>query len=140
MNALLFASLLSAANFDADYDLRFYPPDPETVDARKLPYLVSGLVVGTTFTAARKQILKQGWRPYNLLKTWRADEQPDCVLLDCELHRNGVVEVEGCPTDKPVCTFYYRKGKVWLQLMATGETRETLRVYYWAKQAPPSSH
>lgn len=140
MNTLLFALLLSGSGFDTDYDLRFYPPDPDTVDTSKLPHLVSGLVAGTTFTAARKQILKQGWRPHNLLKTWRTEEGSDCALLDCELHRSGVVEVEGCPTDKPVCTFYYRKGKIWLQLMATGETKEKLRVYYWARQAPPPLH
>lgn len=91
-----------------------------------------------SFIAARKHILKQGWRPLNLLKTWGADEEPDCALLDCELHKNGVIEVEGCSTDKPVCTFYYRKGKTWLQLIATGESLEMLQVYYWARQAPPS--
>lgn len=42
------------------------------------------------------------------------------------------------PTDKPVCVFYYRKGKAWLQLMTWGEDVKDIKVYYWADQAPES--
>jgi hypothetical protein len=88
------------------------------------------------FFNARKKILEYGWKPLNFKKTWLADEAPDCELLDCQLHRKGVIELKGCPTDKPVCVFYYRKGHSWLQLMATGEELQDLTVYYWANQSP----
>lgn len=117
-------------------DLRFYPPDPETVDSKTLPRIVTGLHHGMPFLTARKMIVAAGWRPLDLKKTWQADESPDCGLLDCQLHRKGVIEVAGCPTDKPVCTFYYFKGKTSLQLMATGEQIKDLKIYYWSSQAP----
>jgi hypothetical protein len=136
VNALVFTLLVSTTAIDGGVDQPNYPYDPNTVDFRKLPDLVPGLIAGNPFTAARKQILKHGWRPINLQKTWRAEEGADCGLLECELHRHGVVEVAGCPTDQPICIFYYRKGKSWLQVMATGETMKSLRVYYWVSQAP----
>jgi hypothetical protein len=119
-------------------DKRFYPPDPEAVDVHKLPKLVNGLASGMAFMTARRVILKQGWTPLDLKKSWLADEEPDCGLLECALHRRGVVELQGCPTDMPVCVFYYRKGKSWLQLMATGEELKDLKVYYWSSQPPES--
>jgi hypothetical protein len=135
VNAFVLALLVSATVIEDGFAQPNCPSDPNTVDARKLPDLVPGLVAGSLFTTARKQILKQGWHPINLQTTWRAEEGPDCGLLDCELHRHGVVEVAGCPTDQPICIFYYRKGKAWLQVMATGETMKSLRVYYWTSQA-----
>lgn len=125
-----------ARQIEAAPDLRYYPPDPDTVDTRTLPHLVTGLRPGMPFLEARKQVIAGGWKPLDLKKTWKADETADCDLLDCQLHRKGVIEVEGCPTDKPVCTFYYFKGKSWLQLMATGEEMKTLKIYYWSTQAP----
>ena len=113
-----------------------YPYDPNSVDPQKLPHLVPGLTAGSAFTTARKQILKHGWRPYKLRKAWKSSELQGCVLLDCQLLRRGVVEVAGCPTDQPICIFYYRKRGSWLQVMATGETIASLRVYYWASDAP----
>lgn len=88
---------------------------------------------------ARRVILRNGWRPLDLKKDWLADEEPDCGLLECDLHRRGVIELEGCPTDRPVCVFYYRKGKSWLQVMARGEDLKDLVVYYWANQGPESA-
>jgi hypothetical protein len=126
----------SDANINDVIDQKNYPYDPAAIDSRKLPKLVPGLVAGSPFMLVRKKILRQGWHPINLQKTWKADESPGCILLDCELHRHGVVEVAGCPTDQPICIFYYRKGKAWLQVMATGETVKSLRVFYWASQAP----
>lgn len=136
MSARVIALLLSTLAIDGSAAPKNYPYDPNTVDSRKLPALVPGLFSGRPFITARKQILKQGWHPVSFQKTWQAEEGPDCALLDCELHRHGVVEVAGCPTDQPICIFYYRKGKAWLQVMATGETMKSLRVYYWANQAP----
>ena len=142
MKSIVLALLLAlpicaiAENNNDQTDLRHYPPDPDSVDAGTLPHIVSGLTSGMPFFVARKKIIANGWKPLNLKKKWLAQEEPDCGLLDCELHRKGVVEVEGCPTDKPVCVFYYHKGKSWLQLMATGEELQTLTVYYWANQSP----
>jgi hypothetical protein len=137
---LVFAcTMASASPDDKAVDRRFYPPDPDTVDASKLPRVASGLKPGMPFLSARRAILKSGWRPLDLKKTWRADEGPDCGLLECALHRRGVIELEGCPTDRPVCVFYYRKGKSWLQLMTLGEEFDHIKVYYWARQAPEAS-
>lgn len=136
LSLLTWAAFVVAAPPSDVVDKRFYPPDPEAVNARTLPKLVKGLASGMPFMAARKAILKQGWTPLDLKKNWLADEAPDCGLLECVLHRRGVVELQGCPTDQPVCVFYYRKGKSWLQLMATGEELKDLKAYYWSSQAP----
>lgn len=128
----------SAASDDKTIDRRFYPPDPDTVDANKLPSVAKGLKPGMPFLSARRAIIKSGWRPLDLKRTWTADEAPDCGLLECVLHRRGVIELEGCPTDRPVCVFYYRKGASWLQLMAHGEDLTDLKIYYWATQKPES--
>ena len=132
-------TIASASPDDKVIDRRFYPPDPATVDASKLPRVAKGLTPGMPFLSARRAILKNGWRPLDLKKTWSADEEPDCGLLECELHRRGVIELEGCPTDRPVCVFYYRKGRSWLQVMTLGEELDRIKVYYWANQAPESA-
>lgn len=117
-------------------DTRYYPPDPDAVDATTLPRVTPRLHSGSPFLVARRALLKAGWQPVNLKRHWVADEPTDCGLLECALHRQGIVELEGCPTDKPVCVFYYRKQNAWLQVMATGEAMSDLRVYFWAHQAP----
>ncbi len=129
-------AMASASPDDKVIDRRFYPPDPDTVDASKLPRVVKGLKQGMPFLSARRAIMKSGWHPLDLKRTWPADETPACELLECTLHRRGVIELEGCPTDKPVCVFYYRKGASWLQLMTLGEEFNDIKVYYWAEQAP----
>jgi hypothetical protein len=126
----------SAASDDKAIDRRFYPPDPYTVDASKLPRVAKGLKPGMPFLSARRAILKSGWRPLDLKRTWTATEEPDCGLLECALHRLGIIELEGCPMDRPVCVFYYIKGKSWLQVMTLGEEFDRITVYYWANQAP----
>lgn len=136
---LMVICTMASASPDEIIDRRFYPPDPDTVDASKLPRVAKGLKPGMPFLSARRAILKSGWRPLDLKKTWSADEEPDCGLLECQLHRRGVVELEGCPTDRPVCVFYYRKGTSWLQLMTLGEELNNIKVYYWAHQAPEST-
>lgn len=125
-----------ASSYDKVVDRRFYPPDPDAVDSSKLPRVAKGLKQGMPFLSARRAILKSGWRPLDLKRRWAADEEPDCGLLECVLHRRGVVELEGCPTDRPVCVFYYRKGGAWLQVMTLGEELDRIKVYYWANQAP----
>ncbi len=131
-------TIASASHDDKVIDRRFYPPDPDTVDATKLPHVAKGLKPGMPFLSARRAIIKSGWRPLDLKRTWTADEAPDCGLLECVLHRRGVIELEGCPTDRPVCVFYYRKGRSWLQVMTLGEEFGHIDVYYWANQAPES--
>ena len=136
LSTLIWAGLAFAGQSAGAVDKRFYPPDPETVDVRTLPQLVKGLTPGMPFMTARKVILKRGWKPLDFKKHWLAEEAPDCGLLECVLHRRGVVELDGCPTDKPVCVFYYRKGNSWLQFMATGEELKDLKAYYWFSQSP----
>jgi hypothetical protein len=121
---------------DKVIDRRFYPPDPDEVDASKLPRVAMGLKPGMPFFSARRVILRSSWRPLDMKRPWTASEEPDCGLLECELHRRGVIELEGCPTDRPVCIFYYRKSSSWLQVMTLAEALNDIRVYYWNLQAP----
>jgi hypothetical protein len=132
---LVAAVAAQAAPADNDVDLRYYPPRPEQVDKSKLPSLVQGLTSGTPFLKARRRILALGWKPVDRMDT-SIEETPDCALLECQLHRRRVAEVDACAMDRSVCTFYYRKGKHWLQLMAIGESLNELTVYYWADVPP----
>lgn len=71
---------------------------------------------GMPFIAARKLLLSQKWKPFNV----HANKDYQYVGIENVLIKKGFNELENCAIDKPYCIFNYKKSDQCLRLMTLG--------------------
>lgn len=96
---------------------------PETADLK--------LKMGEPFLAARKRILKLGWKPDRM----HMHDKYEYMGTEVELSKLGFVEVDSCSVDAgSLCIFYYRKGNECLRLDTVGEQAKQMTVRLWSNE------
>lgn len=80
---------------------------------------------GMAFSKARKQLMRDGWRPEKPLN------HPPYSAMEKALVNRGAWELESCAVDGAGCLFRYRRGKACLAITAQGETASSLMVGAW---------
>ncbi|MBB3192808.1 hypothetical protein [Roseateles terrae] len=80
---------------------------------------------GANFLQARKQLLKDGWRP---VKTHAVQGDGEPIGVESALLRAGIGEVDSCAMDRALCIFHYRKAKRCLRIVTSGEEVATMLV------------
>jgi hypothetical protein len=84
---------------------------------------------GMPFLAARKELLKHGWKP-----SVSKEMQP--VGTAVELQNMGIIEIERCTQGVQYCEFNYKKNKECLGITTTGEEVDALVIDAWDFKCP----
>lgn len=86
---------------------------------------------GEPFLAARKRILKLGWKPDRM----HLHDKYEYMGTEVELSKLGFVEVDSCSIDAgSLCIFYYRKGNQCLRVDTVGEQAREMQVRLWSNE------
>ncbi|MYM75449.1 hypothetical protein GTP56_25085 [Duganella sp. FT134W] len=86
-----------------------------------------------SFTAARKLLLKEKWRPVNV------HAHDDYVLMgvEHELAKMNMKEFDSCSIDFSNCIMRYKRGNECLSVFTIGEKIKYMKVVDWTDECPP---
>ncbi|ALV07121.1 hypothetical protein [Roseateles depolymerans] len=97
-----------------------------------LPSHAAPLKKDAGFIQTRAQLLKEGWQPV----TTQVGDEGGPIGTEASLIAAGIVEVESCAVDRPLCILNYRRHQRCLRLITSGEELPTMTVDSWTHRCP----
>jgi hypothetical protein len=93
---------------------------------------------GMDFNRARHVLFNADYSAYDVYMRGFIRQDPGFVGLPKQLRAAGLVEVEDCESDRPVCTFNYYRGSSCKRLTTQGDKFAEMRVTSVSNTCPPS--
>ena len=84
------------------------------------------------FTAARKLLLKEKWKPINV----HAQDGYTFMGVERELARMNIKELDSCSVDYSNCVLRYKRGDDCLSVFTIGEKVKYMKVVDWTAECP----
>jgi hypothetical protein len=88
-----------------------------------------------SFTAARKLLLKEKWKPINV----HAHDDYDLMGVEHELAKMNIREFDFCSIDVSSCIMRYKRGNECLTVFTIGEKIRYMKVVDWNNECPAPS-
>lgn len=84
------------------------------------------------FTAARKLLLKEKWKPINV----HARDGYTFMGVERELAKMNIKEFDSCSIDYSNCVLRYKRGDECLSVYTVGEKVKYMKVVHWTAECP----
>ncbi|GJJ05126.1 hypothetical protein RugamoR64_56640 [Duganella rhizosphaerae] len=85
-----------------------------------------------SFTAARKLLLKEKWKPINI----HAHDNYALMGVEHELAKMNIKEFDSCSIDYSNCVLRYKRGDACLSVFTIGEKVKYMKVVHWTEECP----
>lgn len=85
-----------------------------------------------SFTAARKLLLKEKWKPINV----HARDNYALMGVEHELAKMNIKEFDSCSIDYSNCVMRYTRGDECLSVFTIGEKMKYMKVVHWTEECP----
>jgi hypothetical protein len=90
---------------------------------------------GSTFSATRKMLLKEKWKPINV----HAYDDYALMGVEHELEKMNMKEFDSCSIDSSSCVMRYKRGNECLTVFTIGEKIKYMKVVDWNNECPTTS-